>query len=77
MLHPDLERAVAAADELQGLANTRAINRAFRKLDGGSELERAIKRTRAHFALCGEPCEGLAYALALDAELSRVVNSAY
>lgn len=72
------EQIAQAADHLTGRANIAAINRAFRAQDESHKwpiknrfnaTERAIRRVRAAM-----PCEGLEYALALDAELSRIVN---
>ncbi len=83
MNYKTAEQIASAADALNGRANTAAINRAFRAQDEShlwpvrnrfNATERAIKRTRAAFAECGLSCEGLEYALALDAEISRVVN---
>lgn len=77
------EQIAQAAESYNGLANTAAINRAYRAQDESHKwpirgrfdvTERAIRRTRRNFGLCGYPCEGLEYALALDAEMSRIVN---
>lgn len=78
------DQIAAAADNLTGRANTAAINAAFRKQDEShlwpisgrfNATERAIKATRKAFVAMGSPCEGLEYALALYAEISRIVNS--
>ena len=37
--------------------------------------ERAIRRVRRYMREAGDDLSGLAYALALDAELSRIVNA--
>jgi len=68
---------------LEGRANIAAINRLFREQDESEKwpicgsfnaTERAIRRLRRVFADTGlEP--GLAYALTLDAEIGRIVNS--
>lgn len=73
-----------ATEHLDGLANTRAINAAFRDQDEShlypingrfNATERAIRRTRKHFRDCGMACTGLEYCLALDGEISRIVNA--
>jgi hypothetical protein len=77
------EQIADRAEPFQGRTNTVAINRAFRAQDESAlfpvsgrfnATERAIRQTRANFRDMGEPCEGLAYALSLDAALSRIVN---
>ena len=74
----------ARADHLKGLANTVAINLMFRAQDEShlwpirgrfNVTERAIRQTRAHMRECGETCEGLAYALSLDAAILQIVNN--
>ena len=72
-----------SAAHLDGSANNAAINRLYRKQDEShlwpisgavNATERAIRRLRRVFADTGlEP--GLAYALTLDAEIGRLVNS--
>jgi hypothetical protein len=72
-----------SAAHLDGRANIAAINRLFRKQDEShlwpisgafNATERAIRRLRRVFADTGlEP--GLSYALTLDAEIGRIVNS--
>ena len=73
----------ARAEELDGLANIRRINGLFRAQDESdlypicgrfNATERAIRRLRKAQAdgACISP--GLEYALALDAEISAIVN---
>ena len=71
------------ADRFTGRANTAAINRTFRRMDQShlwpilgkfDATERAIRRVRKDFAECGMICEGLEYALALESEVSAIVN---
>lgn len=73
------------ADTLTGHANTAAINRLYRAQDEShlypirnrfDATERAIRRARRLMAEYGAPCEGLEYALAVDAALSDIVNGA-
>ena len=74
------------AERYEGRANIAAINRLFRRQDEShlwpingrfDATERAIRRLRrlAREGACIEP--GLEYALALDAELSAIVNGDY
>ena len=74
------------AERYEGRANIAAINRLFRRQDEShlwpingrfDATERAIRRLRrlAREGACIEP--GLEYALALDAELSDIVNGDY
>jgi len=74
------------AERYEGRANIAAINRLFRRQDEShlwpingrfDATERAIRRVRrlARDGACIEP--GLEYALALDAELSAIVNGGY
>ena len=74
------------AERYEGRANIAAINRLFRRQDEShlwpingrfDATERAIRRLRrlARDGACIEP--GLEYALALDAELSAIVNGDY
>lgn len=83
MPHPTPYQIADKAESLTGRQNTMAINRAFRKQDESSlwpisgrfnVTERAIRRVRVSFRNYGEYCEGLAYALALEAEISTIVN---
>ena len=78
----NLGRIAERAERYTGRANRAAINRAFRAADEShlwpingrfDATERAVRRFM-HEA--GE-LSGLAYALALDAELSRIVNGAH
>ena len=73
----------AMAEDLDGLANIRRINALFREQDEShlypicgrfNATERAIRRIRKAQAdgACINP--GLEYALALDAEISAIVN---
>jgi len=83
MLTP--EQIAAKTDHLDGRANIVAVNRLYRK-QAESHLwptrnrfdatERAIRSVRKQYADYGTPT-GLEYALALDAELSRLVNSGF
>jgi len=74
------------AERYEGRANIAEINRLFRRQDESHlwpingrfhATERAIRRLRrsAREGACIEP--GLEYALALDAELSAIVNGDY
>jgi len=74
------------AERYEGRANIAAINSAFRRQDEShlfpirgrfNATERAIRRLRrlARDGLVLEP--GLEYALALDAEISAIVNGDY
>ncbi len=74
------------AERYEGRANIAEINRLFRRQDEShlwpingrfDATERAIRRVRrlARDGACIEP--GLEYALALDAELSAIVNGDY
>lgn len=72
------------AETLDGVRNTQEINYQFRRQDEShlypvsgrfNATERAIRRVRKHMSDCGMSCVGLEYALALDAEIERIVNS--
>jgi len=74
------------AERYEGRANIAAINRLFRRQDEShlwpingrfDATERAIRRVRrlARDGACIEP--GLEYALALDSEISAIVNGGY
>jgi hypothetical protein len=68
------------AEELDGVANTKLINAAFRNRYVWSWVDhsmcaRAIKTTRKLMRDCGMTCEGLEYALALEAEIARRINA--
>lgn len=81
----NLERIVERAERYTGRANRAAINRAFRAADEShlwpvngrfSATERAIRAVQRYMREGGYNLTGLEYALALDAELSRIVNAA-
>lgn len=81
----NLDKIVERAERYTGRANRAAINRAFRAADEShlwpvrgrfNATERAINNVQRFMRESGEDLAGLAYALALDAELSRVVNGA-
>ena len=81
----NLEAIVERAERYSGRANRAAINRAFRAADEShlwpvrgrfNATERAIRRVQRFMHESGEALTGLAYALLLDGELSRVVNEA-
>lgn len=70
--------------EVQGMSK-RAINKHFRTTDESNlwpicgkfnATERAIRRVRRFQAQTGTPIEGLEYWLALESELSNIVNGA-
>lgn len=70
--------------EVQGMSK-RAINKHFRTTDESNlwpicgkfnATERAIRRVRRFQAQTGTPIEGLEYWLALEFELSNIVNGA-
>lgn len=72
------------ADHLDGRKNTIAINRLYRAQDEShlwpirnkfNATDRAIARARRIMSDCAESCEGLEYALTIDAELSAIVNN--
>ena len=74
----------ARCDHLEGRNNTVAINRLFRAQDEShlwpirnrfDATLRAIRNARKIMAEYGAPCEGLEYALTVDAELSVIVNN--
>ena len=79
----NIDAIVERAERYTGRANRAAINRAFRAADEShlwpingrfDATERAVRAVRRFMHEAGE-LSGLAYALALDAELSRVVNA--
>lgn len=81
----NLERIVERAERYTGRANRAAINRAFRAADEShlwpisgrfNVTERAIRAVQRFMREGGYNLTGLEYALALDAELSRIVNAA-
>ena len=80
----NIERIVERADRYNGRANRAAINRAFRAADEShlwpirnrfDATERAIRAVRRYMREGGYDLTGLEYALALDAELTRIVNA--
>ena len=81
----NIDAIVERAERYTGRANRAAINRAFRAADEShlwpingrfDATERAIRRVQRYMRETGEDLAGLAYALLLDDELSRVVNEA-
>lgn len=81
----NIDAIVERAERYTGRANRAAINRAFRAADEShlwpingrfDATERAIRRVQRYMRETGEDLTGLAYALLLDDELSRVVNEA-
>lgn len=81
----NLDKIVERAERYTGCANRAAINRAFRAADEShlwpvnnrfDATERAIRNVQRFMRESGEDLTGLAYALLLDGELSRVVNEA-
>jgi hypothetical protein len=79
----NLDSIVERAERYAGRANRAAINRAFRAADEShlwpvrgrfNATERAIRRVQRYMRETGEDLTGLAYALILDDELSRIVN---
>ena len=80
----NLDAIVERAERYTGRANRAAINRAYRRADEShlypvnnrfDATERAIRRVRRYMRDSGYNLEGLEYAMALDAELSAIVNS--
>ena len=80
----NIDAIVERAERYTGRANRAAINRAFRAADEShlwpihgrfNVTERAIRAVRRYMRESGEELSGLEYALALDAELSRIVNA--
>ena len=80
----NLDAIVERAERYTGRANRTAINRAFRAADAShlwpiygrfDATERAIRRVQRFMRDGGYNLEGLEYALAVDAELSAIVNS--
>lgn len=77
------EQIAMRAEQFEGRRNTTEINRLFRRQDQSNlwpvsnkfdATERAIRRVRHWRHEGGYPNVGLEYALALDSELSRIVN---
>ena len=84
MLHTHKNTRTFTQDEVQGMSK-RAINKHFRTTDDSklwpicgkfNATERAIKRVRRFQAQTGTPIEGLEYWLALESEISTIVNKA-
>lgn len=85
MLHTHKNARTFTQDEIQAMSK-RAINKYHRSIDDNSKLwpicgkfnatERAIRRVRRFQAQTGTPIEGLEYWLALESELSNIVNGA-
>lgn len=80
----DLNRIARLAEHLDGNANRAFINKEFRAADEShlwpingkfDATERAIRAVRRYMRESGDDLAGLAYAYALDEELSRIVNS--
>lgn len=81
----NIDAIVERAERYTGRANRAAINREFRAADEShlypirgrfNATERAIRNVQR--SMCdSDELSGLEYALALDAELSRVVNSVF
>lgn len=80
----NVDAIVERAERYTGRANRSAINRAFRAADDShlwpinnrfNATERAIRNVQRFMRDGGYDLTGLEYALALDAELSRVVNA--
>lgn len=83
MAHLTPYEIAARAEDLDGLANIRRINGMFRSQDEShlwpicgryNATERAIRRLRKAQADGAVINPGLEYALALDAEISAIVN---
>lgn len=81
----NLDKIVERAERYTGCANRAVINRAFRAADEShlwpingrfDATERAIRAVQRFMRDGGYDLTGLEYALALDAELSRIVNGA-
>ena len=81
----NLDAIVERAERYTGRANRAAINRAFRAADAShlwpiygrfdATERRAIRRVQRFMRDGGYNLEGIKYALAVDAELSAIVNS--
>lgn len=81
----NLDKIVERAERYTGRANRAAINRSFRAADEShlwpvnnrfNATERAIRNVQRFMCDGGYDLAGLEYALAVDAELSRIVNGA-
>lgn len=77
------EQISKATDDLDGIANIRAINRMYREQDEShlwpidsqfDATERSIRRVRKYCAAYGG-AYGLEYCYMIEAELSDIVNS--
>ena len=80
----NIDAIVERAERYTGRANRAAINREFRAADEShlwpingrfDATERAIRAVYRFMRESGEDLAGLEYALALDADLSRIVNA--
>jgi len=78
------EEIAEKTDHLTGIANIRAINRAFREQDEShlwpvdgrfNATERAIRQAREFRRLSGASINGLEYCYLLDELLSNIVNA--
>ena len=76
------EQIAAACDDLEGVANIRAINKLYREQDEShlypvngkfNATERAIRRVR-RLAQANGPLYGLEYAYCIESVLSNIVN---
>ena len=79
------EEIAKLTQDLDGLANIRAINKLYREQDESHKwpicsrfnvTDRAIRRVRKHCQQAG-PLYGLEYCYSLEAALSDIVNSNY
>ena len=84
MTHYTAEQIAARAEKYIGRANRTAINRAYRAQDEShlypicnrfDVTERAIRRLQRYDREGAYIGEGLEYAMALEAELSQIVNA--
>lgn len=72
-MRPTAEQIARHTDSSYGLANKRAINKEYRRLENQKDLDRAIRRVRKHERAYGA-IYGLEYCYALEEELSRLHN---
>ena len=84
MLYTHKDARTFTQEEVHAMSK-RAINKHFRTTDDSklwpicgkfNATERAIRRVRRFQAQTGTPIEGLEYWLALESELSNIVNGA-
>ena len=71
------ESIAREAEDEDGRDNAALINRAYREVYASSfdrVAERAIQRAYREMSRCEEPCQGLPYALQIEAEASKLVN---